>query len=62
MSVKGYFRGLKTCPAYIYRLNIKMRLTMLCLSGFELYARWMPLNNRVSEDHKVKTKTIVLDE
>ena len=21
-----------------------MRLTMLCLGGFELYSRWMPLN------------------
>ena len=24
-------------------LNTKTRLTMLCLSGFELYPRWMPL-------------------
>ena len=39
-----------------------MRLTMLCLSGFELDSRWVPLNNRVSDDHKEKTKTIVLDE
>jgi len=23
----------------IYRLNTKVRLTMLCLSGFELYSR-----------------------
>ena len=29
--------------AYIYRLNTKIRLTMLCLSGFELYSRWVPL-------------------
>ena len=28
---------------YIYRLNTKMRLRMLCLSGFELYSRWVPL-------------------
>ena len=27
----------------MYRLNTKIRLTMLCLSGFELYSRWMPL-------------------
>ena len=26
--------------------NTKMRLTMLCLSGFELYSRWMPLKNK----------------
>ena len=30
--------------AYIYRLNTKIRLTMLCLSGFELYSRWVPLS------------------
>ena len=30
--------------AYIYRLNTKIGLTMLCLSGFELYSRWVPLN------------------
>ena len=23
-----------------------MRLTMLCLSGFELYSRWVPLKNK----------------
>ena len=23
--------------------NTKIRLTMLCLSGFELYSRWVPL-------------------
>ena len=27
----------------IYRINTKIRLTMLRLSGFELYFRWMPL-------------------
>ena len=26
-----------------YRLNTKIRLTMLCLSGFELYSRWVPM-------------------
>ena len=30
-------------PVYIYRLNTKIRLTMLCLSDFELYPRWVPL-------------------
>ena len=29
--------------AHIYRLNTKIRLTILCLSGFELYSRWVPL-------------------
>ena len=29
--------------SYIYLLNIKMRLTMLCSNGFELYSRWFPL-------------------
>ena len=24
-------------------LNTKIRLTMLCLSGFEVYSRWVPL-------------------
>ena len=27
----------------MYRLNTKIRLTMLCLSGFLLYSRWVPL-------------------
>ena len=27
----------------MYRLSTKIRLTMLCLSGFELYSRWVPL-------------------
>ena len=25
------------------RLSSKIHLTMLCLSGFELYSRWVPL-------------------
>ena len=29
--------------ALIHRLNTKTRLTMLCLSGFELYSRWVLL-------------------
>ena len=37
------FRGQKC--AYIYRLNNKTFLIMLCLSGFELYSRWLPLYN-----------------
>ena len=35
---------MKQLPKYIYPLNTKIRLTMLCLSGFELYSRWVPLN------------------
>ena len=27
----------------LYRLNT-IQLKMLCLSGFELYSRWVPLN------------------
>ena len=27
----------------MYRLNTKIRLTMLFFSGFELYSRWVPL-------------------
>ena len=27
------------------RLNTKIHLTILCLSGFELYSRWVPLCN-----------------
>ena len=29
--------------AYIYSLSAKIRLTMLCLSGFQLCSRWVPL-------------------
>ena len=35
------FGGIKY--AYIYRLNTKIHLTMPCLSGFELYSRWVSL-------------------
>ena len=31
----------------MYRLNTRIRLTMLCLSGFELYSRWVPLNSEM---------------
>ena len=30
----------------MYRLNTKIHLTMLCLSGFELYSRWVPLKEK----------------
>ena len=29
----------------MYRLNSKIRLTTVCLSGFELYSRWVPLSS-----------------
>ena len=29
-------------PISVYRLNTKIRSTMICLS-FELYSRWLPL-------------------
>ena len=28
--------------------NTKIRLTMLCLSGFALYPRWVPLTNFIA--------------
>ena len=31
-------------PTSTVRLNTKMRSSMLCLSGFELYCRWVPLS------------------
>ena len=43
----------------IYRLNTKIRLTMLCLIGFELYSRWVSLktfNKDVITLHKKKEK------
>ena len=52
------FRGWKY--AYIYRLNTKIRLRMLCLSGFELYSRWVPLNHAcqcLSFDSKTATES-----
>ena len=33
----------------IYRLNTKLRVTILCLSDFELYSRWVPLTAVSSE-------------
>ena len=35
--------------AFIYLLNTKIRLTMLCLSVFELYSRWVPLLNGLGQ-------------
>ena len=32
------------------RLNTKIRLTILCLSGSELYSRWVPLTNETTSD------------
>ena len=37
----------------MYRLNTEIRLTMLCLSGSELYSRWVPLS---SSTHCVANK------
>ena len=38
------------------RLKTKIRLTMLCLSVFELYSRWVPLT--ISDSSGAGTKTI----
>ena len=38
----------------MYRLNTKIRLTMLCLSGFELYSRWVPMLKQA------KTRLIII--
>ena len=43
--------GIKIC-LYL-PLNTKIRLTLLCLSGFELYSRWVPL----STDQRVLSNT-----
>ena len=41
--MKTFFGDKKYAYSYI-RLNIiKKRLTILCLSGFELYSRWVTL-------------------
>ena len=31
-------------------MPISIRLTMLCLSSFELYSRWVPLLNKYADD------------
>ena len=40
------FWGIKY--ANIYRLNTKIRLTMLFLCSFELYSRWVPLKQHAT--------------
>ena len=35
-----------------------MRLTMLCLSGFELYSRWVPLTKTSGGGHTSLTNAI----
>ena len=47
----------------MYRLNTKIRLTMLCLSGFELYSRCvLPIFDRKptirNKSHKRKSKIL----
>ena len=42
--------------ADICRLNTKIRLTMLCLSGFKLYSRWVPLLRVRRDDRHVLLK------
>ena len=41
----------------MYRLNTKIRLTMLRLSGFDLHSRWVPLDSvlRLSRNNVVLT-------
>ena len=43
---------------FIYRLTTKIRSTMLCLSGFELYSRWVPLIQCKGKRETSETKTI----
>ena len=47
------------------RLNTKIRSTMQCLSGFELYSRWVPLNGQLSRDVigrlSVKPRCLVIE-
>ena len=38
-----------------WRYNTKIRLTMLCLSGFELYSRWVSLNSEYACFFFIKT-------
>ena len=42
-SEQIFFRKLPLGAPDTYRLNTKIHLIMLCLSSFELYARWVPL-------------------
>ena len=40
------FWGIKICLYLTFKT--KIRSTMLCVSGFELYSRWVPLNFRAN--------------
>ena len=35
-------------PISTVEILSKIRLTMLCLTGFELYSRWVPLTNFIA--------------
>ena len=35
-------------PISTVEILTKIRLTMLCLTGFELYCRWVPLTNFIA--------------
>ena len=37
-------------------MPISIRLTMLCLSGFELFSRWVPLMNDITIDKGIKER------
>ena len=43
---------------FTYRLTTKIRSTMLCLSGFELYSRWVPPIQFKGKRETGETKTI----
>ena len=49
-------------PISTYRLNTKMRLTVLSLSGFELYSRWVPLDKmkELQEPQKIMICNAIL--
>ena len=38
-------------PISTVQILTKIRLTMLCLSGFELYSRWVPLSRGGGTPH-----------
>ena len=45
MRTDEKFVAHKNMPISTMHLNAEIRLTMLCVSGFELYSRWVPLNS-----------------
>ena len=45
MRTDEKFLGAKNMPI---STNTKIRLTMLCLSGFAIYSRWVPLTNFIA--------------